>query len=184
MDTIVPSPDKPEILIPVARLDIKTEVVNPKSFPWEKKITVENGVVTVVPIEDGTIDEVSCLNVLEFVPGYMRGELMEEMYRVLKVDGKATIVVPYWNCWTGVHDFRYEMPPLCEQSFLCFNKVWRAANKPDMELNCDFDFTYGYTPEQETAARNEESRAFYIKHYTNSIMSLHLLLTKRAPESK
>ncbi len=41
--------------------------------------------------------------------------------------------------------------------------------------------TYGYTPDAETAARNEESRGFYIKHYTNCVNALHLMLTKRPP---
>ncbi len=108
---------------------------------------------------------------------------MDEVYRILEVDGKAAFSVAYWNSAHGIQDFRFEWPPLSEQSFLYFNKGWREANKLDLGIVCDFDFTYGYTAEAETAARNEESRSFYIKHYTNCVDALHLMLTKRPPSS-
>lgn len=147
------------------KVDILTEVKNPRDFPW--------------PYEDESVKEISCVGVLEFVPGKLRGQFMDEIYRILVVEGKATFSVPYWNTAMGVQDFRYEWPPICEQSFLYFNKGWREQNKVETDLKCDFDFTYGYSPDPETAARNEESRSFYIKHYTNCIQVLQLILTKR-----
>ncbi len=126
-----------------------------------------------------SIHEIECAGVFEYVPGKQRGKFMDEVYRVLAADGKATFVVPYWSTSRGIQDFRYEWPPLCEQSFLYFNKSWRETNKLDLKLKCDFDFTYGYTPDAETSARSDESRSFYIKRYTNSIELLHLMMTKR-----
>ncbi len=147
------------------RLDIRADVKEPCKFPWKYKT--------------GSIDEVECVGVFEYVPGKLRGQFMDEVYRVLSPTGKATFAVHYWNTTRGIQDYRCEWPPLCEQSFLFFNKSWREANKLDLKLKCDFDFTYGYNIEAETAARNEESRSFYIKHYTNCIDAMHLMLTKR-----
>ena len=129
-----------------------------------------------------TYEEIVCTGVLEFIPGKERGEFMDHCFRILIDSGKMTITVPYWSSWRAYYDGRFEWPPFCEQSFLVYNKSWRETNMKGFELECDFDFTYGYQAEAETAARNDESRSFYIKHYTNCVDALHLMLTKRTPD--
>jgi ubiquinone/menaquinone biosynthesis C-methylase UbiE len=150
------------------KVDVLTDIKNPQEYPW--------------PYEDGSVDELTVANIFEFIPGKDRGRFMDEVYRVIAPEGKAAFTVPYWNTARGIWDFRYEWPPLCEQSFLYFNKEWREANKVKTDLVCDLHFTYGYQAEAETAARNEESRSFYIKHYTNCVDALHLMLTKQRPK--
>jgi len=130
--------------------------------------------------EDGSVKEIVCTGVLEFIPGKGRGMFFDECYRVLANDGKMTVTVPYWNSWRAYYDPRFEWPPFCEQSFLVYNKAWREANMKGLELESDWDFTYGYAWDAETMARNDESRAFWTKHYTNSVEALQLTLTKRA----
>jgi hypothetical protein len=149
----------------IEKVNISTDIKDPQVFPWKYK--------------DGSVKEITCENVFEYVPGKMRGKFMDEVYRVLANDGKATFVVPYWNSARGIQDYRYEFPCITEQSFMYFNKGWRESNKLELNLKCDFDFTYGYTAEPETAARSDDSRSFYIKHYNNTILALHLILTKR-----
>ena len=151
----------------IEKVDVLADVKNPQKFPW--------------PYKDNSVKELACMGVFEYVPGKLRGKFMDEVYRILVPEGKAAFAVVYWNTARGIQDFRYEWPPISEQSFLYFNKAWREVNKLDLGIVCDFDFTYGYTPDPETAARNEESRSFYIKHYTNCIDALHLMLTKRPP---
>jgi len=129
-------------------------------------------------VKTGSVQELTCAGVFEYIPGNRRGAFMDELYRVLSPTGKATIVVPYWNSWRGIYDPRYEWPPLCEQSFLFFNKNWRKANNIVGDFKCDFDFTYGYAWEPATAARNEETRSFNTKHYANCVDALQLVLTK------
>lgn len=155
-----------EALALIEKLDILTDVPDPLVFPW--------------PFETGSIKELTCNQVLEFIPGKLRGRFMDEVYRILAPDGKAAFAVPYWNTWHGCADYRIEWPPLCEQSFLYFDKDWREANNIKTDLVCNFQFTYGYSAEAETAARNEEARSFYIKHYTNCVDALHLMLTKKS----
>src|SRR5436190_24204554 len=66
-------------------------------------------------VKSGSIDELTCVGVFEYVPGKLRGKFMDEVYRVLAPEGKATFTVPYWNSNRAVQDYRYEWPPLCEQ---------------------------------------------------------------------
>src|SRR5882724_9714650 len=98
---------KPEEKEPV-KVDVLADISHPQEFPWS--------------YADDSIDELMCAGVFEYVPGKLRGKFMDEVYRVLVPNGKATFTVPYWNTARGMWDFRYEWPPLCEQSFLYFNK--------------------------------------------------------------
>lgn len=147
------------------KVDVLKDIPNPQEYPWS--------------YGDDSIMELTVNGVFEFIPGKERGRFMDEVHRVLSPRGKAAFTVPYWNTARGVWDYRYEWPPLCEQSFLYFNKEWRELNNIKTDLACNMDFTYGYACEAETAARNEESRSFYVKHYTNCVDALHLMLTKR-----
>lgn len=148
-------------------LDILTGVKHPTAFPW--------------PFENNSITEITCAGVFEFIPGKLRGKFMDEVYRVLVDGGIATFNIPYWNSSMGIHDFRYEWPPVSAQSFMLFNKEWRSANKKDLKLVSDFDFTYGFFYEPETAARNLETQLFHAKHYSDTVQAIQLVLNKRPP---
>jgi len=149
-------------------LDVATGVKHPSVFPWD--------------FEDKSINEINCTGVFEFIPAKLRGKFMDEIFRILTPDGRMALTVPYFTSWIAIHDFRIEWPPLSEQSFLLFNKEWRGVNKKDLNLKCDFDYTYGYTAEAEVAARNDETRSMQIKYYNNTVQSLHLMFTKRPPK--
>ncbi len=148
----------------VSSLDVSAAIKNPSSFPWN--------------YEDKSISEITVSNVIEFIPGKLRGKFMDELYRILADDGKVTITVPYYTSWIAVHDWRYEFPLFNEQSFLVCNSEWRKANnKPEMK--CDFDFTYGYALEPEVEARNDETKSFHVKNYNNTVKFLTLVFNKR-----
>lgn len=161
----------------LATLELESDIS--QTTDTSGKIELTKGYVF-VQHEDESVKEIVCNGVLEYISGNTRGWFFDQCYRVLVPEGKMTITVPYWNSWRAYYDARFEWPPFCEQSFLCYNKVWREANTKDLILECDFDFTYGYAWEAETLARNDESRAFWTKHYTNSVDALQLTLTKRA----
>src|SRR5436190_13596008 len=102
------------------KLDVLADIKQPQVFPWK--------------IKAGSIDELTCIGVFEYIPGKLRGKFMDEVYRVLAPDGKATFTVPHWQSTRAFQDFRYEFPPLSEQSFLYFNKGWREANKLNLDM--------------------------------------------------
>ena len=89
------------------------------------------------------------------------------------------VLVCYWSSPRAIQDPAMEWPPICEQSFLYFNKGWRETNQL-LPIKADFDFSYGYAVDAETAARNQESQSFWIKHYLNTANDLQVALTKRA----
>jgi hypothetical protein len=89
------------------------------------------------------------------------------------------VIVRYWASPRAIQDPCSTWPPIAEQSFLYFNENFREQNKlPNIE-GCDFDFTYGYTLDAETAGKNDEVRAHWIKHFINAVSDLQVVLTKR-----
>ena len=136
-----------------------------RKFPW--------------PVKSESVEELMIPMILNYTPGSSRGKFMDEVYRVLVPEGKATVMVPYYTSMRSIQDYACEWPPFCEASFMYFNRDWRKLNHPDRDLKCNFDFTYGYQADPETAAKNDETRAFWIKHYSNSVMDLTVVLVKK-----
>jgi SAM-dependent methyltransferase len=84
-------------------------------FPW--------------PFKDNSVEETFSSHFFEHVPGSIRGKLMDEVYRILIPGGKAVFITPYWSSMRSVQDFTHQWPPICETSYLYFNKGWREQNK-------------------------------------------------------
>jgi len=151
----------------IALLDLSKVEHSLTEFPW--------------PYADGTVEEVNCIHKIEYVPGKLRARFMEELWRIMTVGAKLTVIACYWTSPRAIQDPELEWPPISEQSFLYFNKGWREANNLPA-IKADFDFSYGYQIDGETAAKNTETQAFWIKHYTNAVNDLQLALVKRAVE--
>ena len=155
-------------------------------FPWGFK--------------DGCVEEVHCSHFFEHVPGLIRGNFMDELWRILKPcgcegpcatsptgsvactnpGGKATFITPWWASERASQDYTHQWPPISQNSYLYFNRWWREQNKLSHYLcKCDFDFTYGYALDPETAARNGETQAFWARRYINAVTDLHVTLSKR-----
>lgn len=134
-----------------------------EEFPW--------------PFEDNSVDEVICSHYVEHTKDLIK--FMDELWRIMKVGAKATIVAPYYSsirCWQDPTHIR----AISEFTFLYFNKVWREQNKLDhYGIKSDWDFTYGYAMDPAWVTRAEEARVFAMKHYINVITDIHVSLTKR-----
>lgn len=136
-------------------------------FPW--------------PIKTDSVEEAFCSHFFEHVPGPLRMPFMDECYRILKAGAKLQIICPYYASSRAVQDPTHTWPPICEATFLYFNREWMKQNLLDhYPVHCDFDFTYGYAADPETAAKAEGAQQFWVKHYINSISDIHVTLTKRA----
>ena len=148
----------------------KVKGLDPEKIPWK--------------LADESVEEALCAFRLNRIPGPQRMAWMSELWRVLVVGGKVTVIVPYWSSPRSIQDPESQWPPLCEQSFSYFSKSFRDANKEDARLlpvgeYCDFDATGGYQFEADTATKSDEVRAFSVKHYLNAVSDLHMVLTKR-----
>ncbi len=143
----------------------KVKGLDPEKLPWK--------------LGNESVEEAMCAFRFNRIPGAQRMAWMAELWRVLAPNGKCTIIVPYWASPRSIQDPESQWPPICEQSFLYFNKAFRETNKIAFDGDCDWDFTYGYQLDPETAGKSDEVRPFWIKHYLNAIADLHMVLTKR-----
>jgi hypothetical protein len=104
---------------------------------------------------------------------------MHELYRIMKVGAKCSIIAPYYasmRCWQDPTHTR----AISESTFLYYNKDWRIMNKLDhYPIHCDFDFAYGYDLTPDWAARSEDARNFAIRHYINVVNDIHVTLTRK-----
>ena len=144
------------------------KIVDLMKFPW--------------PWKSGEVDEIRCSHYFEHIPGLDRPKFMDELYRILKKGGKATIIVPYSGSNRAIQDFTHAWPPVCAETFLYFNAKWRKDNKLEhgyYSMKCDFDFGYGYAIGDDWALRSEVTQQFAVKHYHNIASDIQVTLTKR-----
>jgi hypothetical protein len=106
-------------------------------------------------------------------------KFMNELYRIMKVGGKVTLISPYYSSDRAFGDpthVRY----MCDWSFFYFNKTWRKVNKLEQYgIDCDFDVKYSYGVDNEMCLKSEEVRAEAIRHHWNSATDIMAELIKR-----
>lgn len=135
-------------------------------FPW--------------PFGNESANEIQALHLFEHIPQGMRFAFMDEVYRILVPEGTIKIQCPYWSSIRAIQDPSHQWPPIAEASFCYFWKKYRQDNKLEhYPVHCDFDFSWGYVYEQETAGRSDDIRAFNVKNYLNSVMDIVVVLTKK-----
>lgn len=147
------------------KLDTVDIVHDLEIFPW--------------PFEDNSIDEIYCSHYIEHTNNLIK--FVDEMFRVIKKDSKATLIAPYYASMRAWQDPTHKRA-ICEASFLYFNKKWREDNKlnhGDYDIKSDFDFSYGYMLTPDWATRNQEARDFAIRHYCNVVSDIQIILTKK-----
>jgi hypothetical protein len=186
MHGTVDKKDETEGLI---RIDIGCGKNKKKDFiGWDKSpkssadliIDVRN---TPWPLGDKSVDEAFTAHFFEHLTGEERMVFMNELYRVMKEGAKVTIITPFYSSTRSIQDPTHAWPPLCEASYLYFNKEWRETQKLDhYEITADFDYTFGYAVDTDVGVRSLEYQQFAIKHYINSVLDLQVVLTRRPDE--
>lgn len=147
-------------IVPLPEIDIIHDL---ERYPW--------------PFEDNSVEEIFCSHYVEHVFDLIK--FMDECYRILIPEGKVMIICPYYTSMRASQDPTHKRL-ISEASFLYFNKSWMKANKLEhYEIKSDFDFTYGYLIAPDWISKNEEARAFAIRHYWNVVTDLQIVLTKR-----
>jgi len=160
-------PNKREGFIGVdeRQFDGKVDVIQDLRKPWQWKAD--------------SVDEVHCSHFLEHLNGAERIHFFNELYRVLRKDAKATIIVPHWSSGRAYGDPTHQWPPVVEFSWYYLDKAWRAANAPHVDLKCDFAVTWGYNVAQAWQARSQETQMFGINHYREVAQDMIATAIKR-----
>lgn len=134
------------------------------------------------PIDDGAVESIHTSHFVEHLDGPERISFMEECWRVLRDGGQLVVVCPHWSSMRAYGDPSHKWPPVCEWTFLYFNKGWRETNLLThgvYDIKADFDFSYGYALDADITVKNNDYQQMAIKHYNNAVMDIHVTLTKR-----
>lgn len=117
------------------------------------------------PWEDESVDEVHSSHFIEHLDAQERIRFFNELYRVMKKDSTATIVVPHWSSGRAYGDLTHKWPPVADFFWYYLNAEWRKSNAPHVPLTCNFEGTWGFTMASPWNMKNTETQTFALTHY-------------------
>lgn len=141
------------------------------------------------PWEDDSVDEVHASHFVEHLwhtpDRPERVHFANELWRVLKMGAKATIICPHWSSCRAYGDFTHAPNPVSEFWLFYLKREWREVNAPhnDIKWNpkgykCSFDATWGYSLEPATSQRNQEYQQFAMTYYVEARQDIIATLVK------
>lgn len=150
------------------------------------------------PWEDNSVDEIHASHFIEHFGDWDRVHVINEMYRVLKPGGKATVVVPSWTSARAYGDPTHQWPPLGMYGFWYWDREWRLGGKKDAQGNpvgaqaphtdasnvrfgydCDFEFTAAGGMHPEILTYPQERQMHMMAWNIEAVQDIHITLTKR-----
>lgn len=133
------------------------------------------------PWKNGSVHEVHCRHLLNYLTAAERVHFVNELHRVLKPGAKAQIVTPHWACNRAYGDLAQQWPPVAEEWLFHLNAEWRRDNAWwSTQYECDFDFTCGYGMHPHLVTRNFEYQQHAIVFWKEAAQDLVATLTRRA----
>jgi hypothetical protein len=122
---------------------------------------------------------------VEHLTAPQRIHFFNELYRVMKLGGKATIITPNWASGRAYGDLTHQWPPVSEMFFQYLSRDWRKDQAPhlDVEFNpdgfdCNFIGAAGYSMNPAFAGRTQEFQMFAVTHYKEAAMDIICTLTR------
>ena len=126
------------------------------------------------PWPDNSVEEVNCSHFYEHLNQKQRAFFLNELWRVMKPEGKVTMITPHWASIRAYGDLAHEWPPVTEFHWYYLSKEWRKPNCPhDDFLKCDFACTWGYNLHPNVAVRDQSYQAFAMENYKEAIQDMH-----------
>ena len=159
------------------------------SIKFNDDIVVCNAGVDVWPYDDNSVDEVLASHFIEHLTNFNdkweRVHFFNELYRVLKPEGKCTMILPHWNSCRYYGDPTHK-EPLSEFAFYYLSKEWRDINAPHAghlggcySENLNFECVWGNGMHQSLISRSVEYQQFAMANYKEAITDLHATLVKK-----
>jgi hypothetical protein len=104
---------------------------------------------------------------------------IDEVYRILKKGGKATLIFPNALSIRAFQDPTHRRFIPATTAYY-FSAEWRKINKLDhYNVQCDFDFQVGEAINGNWVNRSQEAKVFANAHSWNVIDDLYFILTKK-----
>ena len=139
-----------------------------------------------LPFENDTVDEVYASHFIEHLTVVERIQLFNELYRVMKVGAKITMIVPHWGSSRAYGDPTHKWPPIGEMWFYYLGQKWRDEQAPHTDKKnwkdgyaCDFVATWGYGMHQQLLTRNQEFQQFALNFYREAVQDIHATIVKQ-----
>jgi SAM-dependent methyltransferase len=139
-----------------------------------------------LPYDDGSVEEIHTSHFIEHLTPVERCHVINECYRVLKIGGKVTIIVPHWGSCRAYGDPSHQWPPVSEFWFYYLDKNWRQSQAPHTDkktwplgYDCDFMATWGYSLHESLNLRNSEYQQNAVQWFKEAIQDIQATLVKR-----
>lgn len=167
--------------------------VDARAFPGvDRVIDLTSGVDSLTgraliewPWDCESVDEVWCSHFVEHLTPFERIHFANELHRILKPEGHATIITPHWCSQRAYGDLTHQWPPVSEFWYLYLEKAWRAVNASHNDgYSCDFEHTlrYGVSEELVTmAAKDPKGANTALAWYRDAPSDLVAVLRKVKP---
>lgn len=178
--------------IDIIKTNCTDYIVDLQRFPW--------------PIESESVEEIFCGHYIEHIPhdsgvkeaieeattfeefkelykekskvdGFIK--FLNELYRILKPEGKARLIAPYYTSERAYGDpthVRYIA------DFTCYymNRIWmKECHLEHYGMNCNFDVSLSYAITNEMTLKSEEVRNNAFLHDWNVISDIIIDLVKK-----
>ena len=138
------------------------------------------------PIADRVVDEVHSSHFLEHLTSPQRCHFFNELWRVLKSDGKAVIITPHWSTCRAYGDPTHQWPPVGEFLWYYLDREWRAEHAPHTDIkhlswgyDTDFECVWGYGIAPAIQPRAQDYQTYAVNHLREAIYDIHVTLTKK-----
>ena len=140
------------------------------------------------PFEDNSVDEINCSHYIEHIPHDIKNEkddrdgliqFMDEVYRILKPDGKITIIAPYYKNERAFGDPTH-VRFIGDLSFPYWSKKWRDDNKlSHYRINCNYDMKLSYYIDNNLVLKSQDVREEAFRTEWNAISDIIIEMTKK-----
>ena len=159
--------------IDISKTDSTDYIMDLTKYPWD--------------IESDSVEELNCSHYLEHIPHDINNpndtrdgliQFMDEVYRILKPNGKATFQVPYLTSVRAFQDPTHQRF-ICKETFQYFNKEWmKVWNLEHYNIKANFDATFSYFISNELTLKSKEIREQSFNKDWNVIDDLQIELIK------
>ena len=133
------------------------------------------------PWEDNSVEEAFSSHTLEHLDPAERCHFFNELWRVLKNDGKAQIILPHWASCRYYGDPTHKSPPFSEFGWHYLSKAWRKDNAPHtdaaiapgpLSYSCDFAYSYGFSMAPWMMGRSQDFVNFALGAYKEAAQDM------------
>jgi ubiquinone/menaquinone biosynthesis C-methylase UbiE len=134
------------------------------------------------PWKDESVEEVFCGHVLEYLAVFDRAHFFNELERVLKPGGRATVITHHWSSGTAYADPRVQWPPVSEQFYKNLDPKFREEIDSGLDKyfkTTKLTLSQSYRLVDWLATRNDEFKNFAISAYKEVCMDLIASINKK-----